>query len=185
MLCVKDLLTLCPLEENSNDTQSRLSECATEETIDNFPELALDDEEYMCYVAADNVRHLEPVSTNDDTKSSTRRRTELDRLARNGWKRDSTSTVLGKRNLYTYNGPNGVVETSLKRVMHQIRLSIIVDKDQGRGERLRRCKAVTGECNKLKYFTYIDDHPGTPLPEIPTPAPSTLHSVLTLEPRPC
>ena len=128
MLCVKDLLTLCPLEENSNDTQSRLSECATEETIDNFPELALDDEEYMCYVAADNVRHLEPVSTNDDTKSSTRRLTELDRLARNGWKRDSTSTVLGKRNLYTYNGPNGVVETSLKRVMQQISLSIIVDK---------------------------------------------------------
>ena len=104
---------------------------ATEETIDNFPELALDDEEYTCYVAADNVRHSEPdvpVSTNDDTKSSTRRRTELDRLARNGWKRDSTSTVLGKRNLYTYNGPNGVVETSLKRVMQQIRLSNIVDK---------------------------------------------------------
>ena len=88
----------------------------------------------MCYVAADNVRHSDPfepdvpVSTNDDTKSSTRRRTELDRLARNGWKRDSTSTVLGKRNLYTYNGPNGVVETSLKRVMQQIRLSNIVDK---------------------------------------------------------
>ena len=41
-----------------------------------------------------------------------------------------TTAVLGKRSLYTYNGPNGVVETSLKRVMHQIRLSIIVHKLQ-------------------------------------------------------
>ena len=113
ILCVDDLLMLCPLEEeeesNDDDTRPSLSECVIEETIDNFPELDLDDnEEYMCYAAAEQRQTLGslsfepegPVSTIDDTKSSTRRRTELDRLARNGWKRvESTTTVLGKRSL--------------------------------------------------------------------------------------
>ena len=48
--------------------------------------------------------------------------------ASNGWQRDDpTEKVMGKRNLYTYRGPNGIVETSMKRVMKQIRLSLIVD----------------------------------------------------------
>ena len=92
----------------------------------------MDDTEYMIYLDADNVvcsdepRGVPAVV--DDTKSSMRRQTELKRLAANGWQRDDpTKNVLGKRTLYTYRGPNGVVETSMKRVMKQIRLSLIVD----------------------------------------------------------
>ena len=127
-----DLWTLC---EKDDDTQLSLSKCSdsdTDTTFDLFPELALDDTEYMTYLDADNVvcsykpRGIPAVV--DDTKSSMRRQTELKRLAANGWQRDDpTKNVLGKRNLYTYRGPNGVVETSMKRVMKQIRLSLIVD----------------------------------------------------------
>ena len=88
----------------------------------------------MTYVGADNVvcsAPFEPrgvLAVVDDTKISMRRQTELKRLAANGWQRDDpTKKVVGKRNLYTYRGPNGVVETSMKRVMTQIRLSLIVD----------------------------------------------------------
>ena len=132
---IDDLLMLC----DDDDTQLASSQCSdttgSDFTVDQFPELALDDEEYTSYVDADNVIRSDPFEAEgvlvvvDDTKSSTRRRTELKRLAANGWQRDEpTEKILGKRNLYTYRGPNGVdVETSLKRVMKQIRLSLIVD----------------------------------------------------------
>ena len=44
-----------------------------------------------------------------------------------GWECDERDDVkvLGKRNLYTYRGPNGSVETSMKRAMKQIRLGVI------------------------------------------------------------
>ncbi len=100
-------------------------------TIDHFPELALDDEEYAKYFDVDNVLHFDPFEADcalvvaNDTKTSARRRTELKRLAANGWQRDEpTDKILGKRKHYTYRGPNGVVETSLKRVMKQISVSL-------------------------------------------------------------
>ena len=133
-IAIDDLLMLC----EDDDTQIGSSQCSdttgSDITVDQFPELALDDEEYTSYVDVDNVIRSDPFEAEgvlavvDDTNSSTRRRTELKRLAANGWQRDnSTEKVLGKRNLYTYRGPNGIVETSLKHVMTQIRLSHIVD----------------------------------------------------------
>ena len=135
-IAVDDLWMLC---KEDDDTQLSSSECSdstgSETTVDLFPELPLDDAEYMSYVDVDNVIRSDPFEPDkgglavvDDTKGSTRRRTELKRLAANGWQRDDpTEKVLGKRNLYTYRGPDGFVETSMKRVMKQIRLSQIVD----------------------------------------------------------
>ena len=134
-IAIDDLLTLCE-DYETQICSSRCSDTISSDiTVDEFPELALDDEEYTNYVDVDNVIRSDPFEPDkgvlavvDDTKSSTRRQTELKRLAANGWQRDnSTEKVLGKRKLYTYRGPNGIVETSLKRVMTQIRLSHIVD----------------------------------------------------------
>ena len=78
--------------------------------------------------------------------------TELKRLAANGWQRDDpTEKVLGKRNLYTYRGPDGFVETSMKRVMKQIRLSQIVDAAdiEQLDEDIKELDEVTGHASDL------------------------------------
>jgi hypothetical protein len=134
-IALDDLLTLCEDEETQIGSSRCSDTISSDIIVDEFPELALDDEEYTNYVDVDNAVRSDPFEPDkgvlavvDDTKSSTRRRTELKRLAANGWQRDDpTEMVLGKRTLYTYRGPNGIVETSLKRVMNQIRLGLIVD----------------------------------------------------------
>ena len=158
-IALDDLLTLCEDDETQIGSSRCSDTISSDITVDEFPELALDDEEYTNYVDVDNAIRSDPFEPDkgvlavvDDTKSSTRRRTELKRLAANGWQRDDpTEKVLGKRNLYTYRGPGGFVETSMKRVMKQIRLSQIVDAAdiEQLDEDIKELDDVTGHASDL------------------------------------
>lgn len=89
----------------------------------DFPEFCFSDEDYMACVDAEDCMHHDPLVKSTITE---RRKTEMSRLIRFGWKRNERKTPLGKKKRYVYTSPDGN-ETSLKGVMNAINFSIMID----------------------------------------------------------
>ena len=90
-----------------------------------FPELEFDTEDYTAYFDAGVDVLPENVLAEKPTKSDV----ELARLRRYGWERtentkNENTKMDSRKRKYQYIGPHGVVETSMKRALHHIRICL-------------------------------------------------------------